>query len=270
MPSFSHRLDVALAQMPKIFQHAIPFSDRMLEFGGSLLDTTVRFGSSINRASSLSPAVELRDPQKEQEAQAMEEMLRDIAKAESESRVEGLQRWLERAAEGRRMGEQCLSVFNDLSSCLDSMCDVTAAVQEQSNLLSSNASALMVRKTKLEMVQEELERMIKHFTRIEVLTREAENPVLSANSTRYPSMLQEMEEEMQFLSRNPNFLSSKVYATRLALSQQRAFQCLKDAIVESVRSAQSVTVGSGCIPRCVLSATAGDFQRRRKHRGSCT
>ncbi|EAN83454.1 hypothetical protein TcCL_NonESM09356 [Trypanosoma cruzi] len=241
---FSHRLDVALAQMPKIFQHAIPFSDRMLEFGGSLLDTTVRFGSSINRASSLSPAVELRDPQKEQEAQAMEEMLRDIAKAESESRVEGLQRWLERAAEGRRMGEQCLSVFNDLSSCLDSMCDVTAAVQEQSNLLSSNASALMVRKTKLEMVQEELERMIKHFTRIEVLTREAENPVLSANSTRYPSMLQEMEEEMQFLSRNPNFLSSKVYATRLALSQQRAFQCLKDAIVESVRSAQSVTVGS--------------------------
>ncbi|RNF26680.1 uncharacterized protein Tco025E_01078 [Trypanosoma conorhini] len=239
---FSHRLDAALAQVTKSFQHAIPFGGRMVELGGSLMDASMRPGASMPRASSLPRAGELLDTQRDAEAQATGEALREIAKAESESRVEGLQHWLERASEGRHMGEWCLSVLNSLSGCLGSMRDVTGAVQEQSNLLSSNASALMVRKTKLELVQEELERMIGHFTRIDVLTREAESPALSAASTRYPGMLQEMEEEMQFLSRNPQFLSSKTYATRLALAQQRAFQCLKYAIVASLRSAQTATL----------------------------
>ncbi|RNF06295.1 hypothetical protein TraAM80_03985 [Trypanosoma rangeli] len=260
---FSHRLDVALAQTTKSFQHAIPFGDRMVELGGSVMDNSMRLGTLMSCASSPPRAGGLSNTQKDEEAQATEEMLREIAKIESESRVEGLQHWLDRASEGRRMGERCLSVLKNLSGCLGSMQDVTGAVQEQSNLLSSNASALMVRKTKLEMVQEELERMIGHFTRIEVLAQEAESPALSAASTRYPGMLQEMEEEMHFLSRNPQLLSSKTYATRLALAQQRALQCLKDAIVASLQSAQIVTVNAEAYQ-------VSFYQRRRKSSSEAT
>ncbi|KEG12142.1 hypothetical protein DQ04_01961030 [Trypanosoma grayi] len=246
---FFHRLDVALAPVSKVFQHPVPFHGRLRELGGSLSEGQMTLTSSLRRAPSISGTAggggggsgELSEGSRDKEAQAVEATLRQIAKAECESRVEGLQQWLERAQNGRRIGEQCLSVLNSLSSCLGSMRDVTGAVQEQSNHLSSNASALMVRKTKLEMVQEELQRMIKHFTRIGVLTREAEQPTLSATSARYPGMLQEMEEEMQFLSRNPQFLSSKVYATKLAVAQQRAFQCLKDAVVVSLQAAQTAT-----------------------------
>ncbi|ORC93009.1 uncharacterized protein TM35_000023350 [Trypanosoma theileri] len=233
---FTHRLDVALAPVTRSFQHAIPFYERMGDFGMTRTDSQVLAGSNTNTNNNNNGM--------DREVAITDEALQCIARAECETSVEGLHQWLRRTQEGRQMGEECLNVLNSLSSCLASMRDVTGAVQEQSNHLSSNASALMVRKTKLEMVQEELQRMIRHFSRIEVLTHEAEQPTLSATSARYPSMLQEMEEEMQFLSRNAQFLSSKAYATKLAVAQQRAFQCLKDAIVESLSSAQTAAINS--------------------------
>ncbi|KAH9582074.1 Conserved oligomeric Golgi complex [Trypanosoma melophagium] len=250
---FTHRLDVALAPITRSFQHAIPFSERLGEFGNTrsdsqVLQATTTTASSHHYHSYTTNTINNNNTNNNSvgdgEVVITDAALQNIARVECETCVEGLHQWLRRAQEGRQMGKECLNVLNSLSSCLSSMRDVTGAVQEQSNHLSSNASALMVRKTKLEMVREELQRMINHFSRIEVLTREAEQPTLSATSARYSSMLQEMEEEMQFLSRNSQFLSSKAYATKLAVAQQRAFQCLKDAIVESLSSAQNAAINS--------------------------
>ncbi|EAN78030.1 hypothetical protein, conserved [Trypanosoma brucei brucei TREU927] len=249
---FSRLLDISLAPLSKSFQHALPISYATggpgvpLEgdpwCGRSFPSLSQRRSVSMGAASKGCDAV--RRSVHEGDEIAAETVLRAVARTGCETAVEGLQQWLERARHGRQMGERCLRVLKGLVDCLDSMRGVTVAVQEQSNKLSSNASELMVRKARLEMVQEELQRMIKHFSHIDALVREVEQQTLSATSQRYSSILQEMEEEMQFLTCHPQFLSTKAYTTKLAAAYQQAYQCLKDAIIFSIRTAQNCTLSA--------------------------
>nr|CCC93757.1 conserved hypothetical protein [Trypanosoma congolense IL3000] len=254
---FSRLLDVTLAPFSKRFQHAFPFRDVVGENAVSREDVLhsslsppqySRGSSKARRSPSKQGEFDLKSVKGEEtKGEAVNQrgmMLRDVARAECEAGIEGVQQWLHQARKGQEMGEECLAVLRDLNSCLDSMRDVTYAVQEQSNKLSSNASELMVRKARLEMVQQELQRMIKHFSHIDFLVDEVEQHEMSAVSQRFPSILQEMEDEMQFLVQHSQFLSTKAYTAKLVAAHQRAYQCLKDAIIFSIRSAQSSTVNA--------------------------
>nr|CCC51562.1 conserved hypothetical protein [Trypanosoma vivax Y486] len=237
---FFSRLDAVLVPLTKLCQHAINFNYRTVNYSGSL-DGQAPL-SSVGRP--LTSSCDVMENESEQELGAMGDTLRRIAREECEGDVDGVAQWLEKLRQGRQIGEQCLGILQDLTSCLGSMRDVTRTVQEQSNSLSSNAAELIVRKARLEMVREELERMIEHFYHIDSLEREVDQATISVTSYRYPNLLQEMEEEMQFLMRNPLLLSTRPYMEKLSSAQRRAHQQLKDAIIASFCAAQIATTSA--------------------------
>lgn len=167
-----------------------------------------------------------------------------LARQECQNAVPNLGEWLRRVRHAKSEGQATLVDVKSLSDRLQSLCDVARAVKEQSDHLSSNASSLMVRKARLEQVQETLQQNIRKFTKVEDLVREAEHPLLSAVSARFPVLLEDMEETMQFLSENQNLKSAKPYASRLALAQQRALICLRDAVCNSFHEAANAICAS--------------------------
>jgi conserved oligomeric Golgi complex subunit 3 len=167
-----------------------------------------------------------------------------VAHDECVASVPHVNEWLQRVRNARAQGEAVLADVEALSGRLNSLCEISRAVKAQSDHLSANASSLMVRKAKLEHVQEALQHHIRKFTKVEDLVREAEHPLLSAASARFPLLLQEMEDIMGFLTENHNLKSAKPYAAKLALAQQRALVCLREAVCATFQQAQSTVASS--------------------------
>jgi conserved oligomeric Golgi complex subunit 3 len=199
-----------------------------------------------SHASPMRPAGEAERQQRQQQDDAKLAFHANqvVAHEECISAVPNVSDWLSRVRKARSQGEAILGDVDALSSRLQSLCEISRAVKAQSDHLSANASTLMVRKAKLEHVQEALQQHIRRFTKVEDLVREAEHPLLSATSARFPLLLQEMEDTMLFLTENHNLKSAKPYAAKLALAQQRALVCLRDAVCTTFHSAQGAVVSS--------------------------
>lgn len=182
--------------------------------------------------------------QRQREEQAASQANEAIAHEECVASVPNVNEWLARVRQARAQGEAVLADVQALSGRLHSLCEISRAVKAQSDHLSANASSLMVRKAKLEHVQEALQQHIRKFTKVEDLVREAEHPLLSAASARFPLLLQEMEDIMGFLTENHSLRSAKPYAAKLALAQQRALVCLREAVCVTFQQAQASVASS--------------------------
>lgn len=110
---------------------------------------------------------------------------------------------------------------------------ITAAVQNQGDHLSQNASLILVREAKLEAVKEELERTLTHFRHMDDLVHEAHDPMLSATSVRFATLIEGLHNELMFLSAHREYKSTQEYTTKVADAQERVTACLTDALVTS-------------------------------------
>ncbi|CUG06183.1 Hypothetical protein, putative [Bodo saltans] len=185
-----------------------------------------------------------RAQQRQREEQLTTQASEAVAHDECVASVPHVNEWLHRVRHARAQGEAVLADVEALSGRLHSLCEISRAVKAQSDHLSANASTLMVRKAKLEHVQEALQHHIRKFTKVEDLVREAEHPLLSAASARFSLLLQEMEDIMGFLTENHSLKSAKPYAAKLALAQQRALVCLREAVCVTFQQAQAAVASS--------------------------
>ncbi|KAI5691243.1 Sec34like family [Leishmania braziliensis] len=176
--------------------------------------------------------------------QQQQECLHRSALRVVEEHVPDLLTWQSRVQRGATQAGNCYQVLERVRSSVSAMQRVTEAVQEQSDHLSHNASAMMVRKAKLELVRDALEQNLAHFTRIDDLCREAGNPFLKAGSARFSALLQDIAKEMEFLSTNAQYKSAKPYALKLAAAQQTVSAMLKDAVQTSFRTMELETLAS--------------------------
>lgn len=158
--------------------------------------------------------------------------------------VPDLLTWQTRVQRGAAQASNCHQVLERVRSSVAAMQRVTASVQEQSDHLSHNASAMMVRKAKLELVRDALEQNLAHFTHIDDLCREAGNPFLKAGTARFSVLLQDIAKEMEFLSANTQYKSAKPYAMKLAVAQQTVSATLKDAVRASFQTMEQQTTAS--------------------------
>jgi conserved oligomeric Golgi complex subunit 3 len=161
-----------------------------------------------------------------------------------EEQVPDLLPWQTRVQNGSVQAENSYQVLQHVRSNVAAMQRVTETVQQQSDHLSHNASAMMVRKAKLELVREALEQNLAHFTHIDDLCHEAGNPFLKAGTTRFSTLLQDIANEMEFLSTNTQYKSAKPYAMRLAVAQQMVSATLKEAVRESFKTMEAQTKAS--------------------------
>lgn len=152
--------------------------------------------------------------------------------------------WQERVQDGVAQAWSCYQILEHVLESIKSMQVVTESVQRQSDHLSHNASAMMVRKAKMELVQQCLEETLAHFTHMDDLCREAENPLLRAGTPQFSLLAEEIAKEMSFLSSNTQFKSAVSYATKLAVAQQKVNTCLKEAVRASFQSSASWTLQS--------------------------
>ncbi|KAK7199886.1 hypothetical protein NESM_000036500 [Novymonas esmeraldas] len=176
-----------------------------------------------------------------------------------EEQVPDLRAWQARVQRGAAQAENCYEVLEHVRSSVFAMQRVTESVQVQSDHLSHNASAMMVRKAKLDLVRDALEQNLAHFTHIDDLCREAGNPFLKAGSARFTALLQDVAKEMEFLSANTQYKSAKPYAMRLAVAQQTINAALKDAVQASFRAMELETLASPAFQAATnaLSGTNG-------------
>ncbi|KPA80100.1 hypothetical protein ABB37_05101 [Leptomonas pyrrhocoris] len=170
--------------------------------------------------------------------------VRRSALAVVEEQVPDLLLWQTRVQAGAAQAENCYQVLQHVRRNVAAMQQVTQSVQEQSDHLSHNASAMMVRKAKLELVRDALEQNLAHFTHIDDLCREAGNPFLKAGTPRFSTLLQDIANEMEFLSTNTQYKSAKPYAMRLAAAQQMVSATLKEAVRQSFKTMESQTKAS--------------------------
>ncbi|GET93242.1 hypothetical protein, conserved [Leishmania tarentolae] len=184
------------------------------------------------------------DDSAELSEQQQDERLHRAALRVVEEHVPDLLAWQTRVQRGATQAGNCYQVLERLRSSVSAMQRVTASVQKQSDHLSHNASAMMVRKAKLELVRDALEQNLAHFTHIDDLCREAGNPFLKAGSARFSTLLQDMAKEMEFLCTNTQYKSSKPYAMKLAVAQQTVSAALKDAVRASFRTMEADTLSS--------------------------
>ncbi|KAG5463996.1 hypothetical protein LSCM1_00175 [Leishmania martiniquensis] len=161
-----------------------------------------------------------------------------------EEHVPDLRSWQARVQRGATQAGNCYQVLEQVRSSVSAMQRVTESVQEQSDHLSHNASAMMVRKAKLELVRDALEQNLAHFTHIDDLCREAGNPFLKPGSARFSTLLQDIAKEMKFLSTNAQYKSAKPYAMKLAVAQQTVSAALKEAVRTSFRTMELETLSS--------------------------
>lgn len=161
-----------------------------------------------------------------------------------EEQVPDLLQWQTRVQNGATQAENCYQVLEHVRRNIAAMQQVTQSVQEQSDHLSHNASAMMVRKAKLELVRDALEQNLAHFTHIDDLCREAGNPFLKAGTPRFSTLLQDIASEMEFLSTNTQYKSAKPYAVRLAVAQQMVNTTLKEAVRQSFKTIEEQTEAS--------------------------
>jgi hypothetical protein len=233
---FSQKLDLLLKPVAKRCRYALPVPAHLIhEEGVQMLDSLVATKHSGVGADNQSGAAPV--PDALMVAKAM-------ARDHCEGQLPTLNAWRARVRTARLSGEKCLAEVQQLTKHVQTIRDVTASVREQSDLLSSNASSLMVRKARLERVQAMLQESISQYNKVEDLAREAAHPMLSASSTRFSVMLEEIEEVTQFLANNAAHKSSKQYALKLALSQQRALQCLKDSLCSATNTAHNEVMDS--------------------------
>ncbi|KAG5465471.1 hypothetical protein CUR178_00175 [Leishmania enriettii] len=177
--------------------------------------------------------------EQQQEAQLHLSALRVV-----EEHVPDLLTWQARVQRGATQAGNCYQVLERVRSSVSAMQSVTESVQEQSDHLSHNASAMMVRKAKLELVRDALEQNLAHFTHIDDLCREAGNPFLKPGSARFSALLQDIAKEMKFLSTNAQYKSAKPYAMKLAAAQQTVSAVLKEAVRTSFRTMELETLAS--------------------------
>ncbi|KAG5488569.1 hypothetical protein JIQ42_00177 [Leishmania sp. Namibia] len=177
--------------------------------------------------------------EQQQEAQLHLSALRVV-----EEHVPDLLTWQARVQRGATQAGNCYQVLERVRSSVSAMQSVTESVQEQSDHLSHNASAMMVRKAKLELVRDALEQNLAHFTHIDDLCREAGNPFLKPGSARFSTLLQDIAKEMKFLSTNAQYKSAKPYAMKLAVAQQTVSEVLKEAVRTSFRTMELETLAS--------------------------
>ncbi|KAG5489313.1 hypothetical protein GH5_00181 [Leishmania sp. Ghana 2012 LV757] len=177
--------------------------------------------------------------EQQQEAQLHLSALRVV-----EEHVPDLLTWQARVQRGATQAGNCYQVLERVRSSVSAMQSVTESVQEQSDHLSHNASAMMVRKAKLELVRDALEQNLAHFTHIDDLCREAGNPFLKPGSARFSTLLQDIAKEMKFLSTNAQYKSAKPYAMKLAVAQQTISAVLKEAVRTSFRTMELETLAS--------------------------
>ncbi|KPI88285.1 hypothetical protein ABL78_2647 [Leptomonas seymouri] len=161
-----------------------------------------------------------------------------------EEQVPDLLPWQTRVQNGAAQAENCYQVLQHVRSNVAAMLQVTQSVQEQSDHLSHNASAMMVRKAKLELVRDALEQNLAHFTHIDDLCREAGNPFLKAGTARFSTLMQDIASEMEFLSTNSQYKSAKPYAVRLAVAQKMISSTLKEAVGQSFKAMEMQTKAS--------------------------
>lgn len=161
-----------------------------------------------------------------------------------EKHVPDLLTWQARVQRGATQAGNCYQVLERVRSSVSAMQRVTESVQKQSEHLSHNASAMMVRKAKLELVRDALEQNLAHFTHIDDLCREAGNPFLKAGSARFSTLLQDIAKEMDFLCTNAQYKSAKPYAMKLAVAQQTVSTVLKDAVRTSFQTMEAETLAS--------------------------
>lgn len=238
--AFARRLDVLLAPMTKHSLYPLPTPPALVACTAP--------PSHKNEAVStlhLEKSVSLQSTPQADTMLSVDEM----TMAECRNRVKGLTEWQLRVEEGLARGHECQQVLGHVLDSVRAMRAVTKSVQDQSDSLSHNASVLVVQKTKLERVQNELKNALQHFTRMEDLCREAEDPMLNATSARFPALFQNLQSEMEYLSRHAQYKSARTYATKLSMAQQQVTTCLRDAVLSSFTAARREAAASDAYQR---------------------
>ncbi|KAG5490045.1 hypothetical protein JKF63_00164 [Porcisia hertigi] len=202
------------------------------------------------------------DDSGERDEQLQNDRLHRSALKVVEEHVPELLTWQARVQRGAVQAGNCYQVLERVRSSVTAMQRVTESVQKQSDNLSHNASAMMVRKAKLELVRDALVQNVAHFTHIDDLCREAVNPFLKAGTVRFSALLQDIGKEMEFLSANAQYKSAKQYAMRLAEAQQTVTAMLKDAVRASFRTMELATLASPA-----FEAATQIFQKRQTNPG---
>lgn len=141
-----------------------------------------------------------------------------------------LRTWMSKVQSSQETAEAALEMLDLISAKVNVLVHITGAVRQQSDALSSNASSLMVKKAKLEVMHAAVHDILKRFTEVDELSREVLHPMLSPYSTRFATMLDEMADLMSFLTDAQHYKSTKSYANKLSVAQHRAMMCLRDAI----------------------------------------
>lgn len=180
-------------------------------------------------------------------------VVRHASRTACERMVPALPRWRTRVNKAVQHGDAYEALLRRLGAGADAMLAVTHAVQEQRDNLSQNASRLLMREAKLELVYEELGRVVHHFTHMDDLCHEAGDVTLSARSARFPVLVQELAAEMSFLSCHTDFQSARPYAGKLSVAMQRVTACLKEAVVSSFDDAVSAARGSEAYAQAMQS-----------------
>jgi hypothetical protein len=141
-----------------------------------------------------------------------------------------LRAWMSKVQSSQETAEAALEMLDLISAKVNVLVHITGAVRQQSDALSSNASSLMVKKAKLEVMHAAVHDILKRFTEVDELSREVLHPMLSPYSTRFATMLDEMADLMSFMTDAQHYKSTKSYANKLSVAQHRAMMCLRDAI----------------------------------------
>lgn len=244
------QLDMILAPLSRQLRYPLPVPAHLLGDGdgsgtlglASLSDTRQQQSLSPLRSQrAADPSAEERERDGDEESAGLQLAIKEQSRLDCAARVCGLAAWQDRVEEGLARGLDSQNILEHVLDGVASMRAITRSVQDQSNNLSHSASLLMSRKVRLVQIQEELQRAIQHFTHIEDLCREADDGMLTAASPRFPNLFQELEAEMQFLCKNAQFKSAKVYATKLAVAQQKTAAKLMNAIKASFSAALKET-----------------------------
>lgn len=174
------------------------------------------------------------DNETSRDARVSAALQRAVRNAQSDTtclqRVENLAAWKARIDDGVHRGSALAANIREVEEQLSGLENITMSIREESEHLSSGASALMFQKSRLERLFEQTKATLMKFQKVDELANEVANPHLSANSARFSAMIDEIDDLSDFLARCKSFKSAGLFASKLSLAHQRASMCLRETI----------------------------------------
>lgn len=174
------------------------------------------------------------------------------------SRVPHLSGNLERATSALEAAHEAEEEVQSMLSRVDKMIDVTKTVRDYSERMSTNASALIAKRARVEGILNGVSDRLKKFQKIDSLHDEAiASTKYVANTSRFVSMLDEIEDSAAFLADVSHFKqSAQVYSTRLSIAYQRSMSALRDHCCDALRDSSNKVKASALMKRLLLKPAA--------------